>query len=267
MSRSGTTVLSEAEVGEAAYTILEAEKAVVAMPPLSGVCPGFALADAYRVQDRVNAERERQGLAFAGHKIGLTWQTTQIACGLTEPICGRILADAVHASGVTLQAARYINPHVEVELAFVMASDVDVPLRTADEVLAATDHVVPALELVDFRMALPRSVADTVADNSAFAGVVLSRHRLRPREVDIGWMGATLARNGIVEVSGVAAMGMGHPAFCVAWLANALLERGERLRAGDLVMSGAFAAALPAATGDCLEADFGPWGRVKISFQ
>ncbi|PLP55717.1 2-oxo-hepta-3-ene-1,7-dioate hydratase [Mesorhizobium loti] len=259
--------MSDAEIQEAARAILEAEKNVSALPPLSGTYPGLALTDAYRIQDRVNAEREQRGLAFAGYKIGLTWQTIQIACGLTEPICGRILADVVHPSGFLLQAADYIDPHIEVELAFVMASDIDVPLRTADEVLAVTDHVVPALELVDFRMAPPRIVADTVADNSAFAGVVLSNHRLRPQDVDTRWMGATLARNGIVEVSGVAAMGMSHPALCVAWLANTLLERGGRLRAGALVMTGAFAAALPAVAGDRFEADFGPWSGLGVSFQ
>ncbi|WP_054313398.1 fumarylacetoacetate hydrolase family protein [Mesorhizobium sp. 1M-11] len=260
-------MLGDAEIEKAARAISDAERNAAAMPPLSGGYPGLALADAYRIQERLNSMREQQGLAFAGYKIGLTWRTTQIACGLTEPICGRILADAVFSNNVTLQAAPYISPQIEVELAFVMACDVDAPLRTAGEALAVTDHVMPALELVDFRMAAPRIVADTVADNSAFAGVVLSSHRLRPQDVDTRWMGATLARNGVVEVSGVAAMGMGHPASCVAWLANTLLERGERLRAGDLIMSGAFAAALPVVTGDRFEADFGPCGGLEISFQ
>lgn len=260
-------MLGDAEIEAAARAILDAEKSAIAMAPLSGTYPGLALSDAYRIQELLNSMRERQGLEFAGYKIGLTWRTTQIACGLTEPICGRIMTDAVFSSNVALRAAPYISPQIEVELAFVMARDVDAPLWTADEALAVTDHVIPALELVDFRMAPPRIVADTVADNSAFAGVVLSGYRMRPQDVDTRWMGATLARNGVTEVSGVAAMGMGHPALSVAWLANTLLERGKRLRAGELVMSGAFAAALPVVASDRFKADFGPCGGLEISFQ
>lgn len=260
------SVLGRDGIDAAADAILRAERAAEAMPPLSGVHPGFDLTDAYRVQDALNDRRRRQGIAFAGYKIGLTWRTTQIACDLTEPILGRILANAVHADGARLTASDYIRPHLEVELAFVMGRDVTAPLMTIDDALDAADCVVPALELVDHRMAPPRIVADTVADNSAFAGVILSGRRFRPGDVDAGWLGAALLRNGLMEETGVTAIGMGHPAACVAWLANRLLDRGERLAAGDIVMSGAITRALPVVAGDAFEADFGPCGRFGVAF-
>lgn len=258
--------LTEADVRAAAEAILRAERDVAAMPPLSGRHPGFSLADAYRVQDELNGMRRRQGIGFAGYKIGLTWRSTQVACGLSGPILGRILAPAVHADGDRFSASRYIDPHVEVELAFIVARDVTAPLRTPDDALDAADCVLPALELVDHRMTPPRIVADTVAYNSAFAAAVLSSRRFRPRDIDARWVGATLSRNGLMEDSGLAAIGMGHPAASLAWLANTLIERGDHLRAGDLVLSGAFARALPMAAGDAFEADFGPCGTLGISF-
>lgn len=261
-----TKSLNEPEVREAAEAILRAERDGKAMPPLSARHAGLSLEDAYRVQDELSRMRLQQGLAFAGYKIGLTWRSTQIACDLDAPIHGRILDHAVHKSGSSLSAGRLVKPHVEVELAFVMGRHVDRPVAGVDEILAATECIVPALELVDHRMAPPRIVADTVADNSAFAGVILCDRRFRPRDIDSRWVGATLSRNGTIEETGISVIGMGHPAVCVAWLANTLLERGERLAEGDIVMSGAFARAVPVAGGDVFEADFNQYGTLDVSF-
>lgn len=267
MTKTQPIQLNEKEIREAAEAILRAEQNAAAMPALSTRYPDLGLTEAYRIQNELNALRHRQGGAFAGYKIGLTWRTTQIACGLDGPIHGHILADAVHKSGARLPASRYVAPHIEVELAFVMGRDVDAPLETPQAALEATEYLVPALELVDFHMAAPRSVADTVADNSASAGIVLSERRFSPRDIDTRWTGATLARNGLVEETGLSAIGMGDPAVCVAWLANTLLKRGERLNRGDIVMSGALTRALPAKAGDAFEADFGPYGTLDVSFE
>lgn len=264
---TGTAQLHESEIRLATEAILAAERSGTAMSALSARHPGLDLADAYRIQDELNATRHRQGTIFAGYKIGLTWRTTQVACGLDGPILGRILADAVYQSGARLPAARYVAPHVEIELAFIMGRDIEAPLETPQAVLDATEYIIPAFELVDFHMAPPRSVADTVADNSAFAGVVLSKQRFRPHDIDTGWVGATLARNCLVEETGLSTIGMGDPAICVAWLANTLLRREAPLRRGDLVMSGAMARALPVKAGDTFEADFGPHGKLDVSFE
>ena len=264
--RETPTTSQRLDLHKAAEAILTAERDAMSMQPLSGEYPDLTLDDAYLVQNLLNDIRQLQGLRFAGHKIGLTWRSTQIACALTEPIRGRILSNAVFDSGSTISAARFVKPHIEMELAFIIGRDIDKAGVTMDEVLQATDYVVPALELVDHRMAPPRIVADTVADNSAYAAVILSERRFRPHDIDTRWVGATLSRNGLVEETGVSAIGMGHPAACVAWLANALIEAGERLRKGDIVMSGAFARAVAVSDGDFIEADFGPYGSVEASF-
>jgi 2-oxo-hept-3-ene-1,7-dioate hydratase len=258
--------LAEPDIRNAAEAILRAEREGEAMPPLSGQHSGLSLDDAYRVQDLLTRMRQEQGIVCAGYKIGLTWRTTQIACDLDAPIHGRILRHAVHRSGASLTAKRLVKPHVEIELAFIMGRDIERPIENLDDLLAATDCIVPALELVDHRMAPPRIVADTVADNSAFAGVVLADQRFRPGDIDSRWVGATLSRNGVLEETGVSVIGMGHPATCVAWLANTLLKRGERLAEGDIIMSGAFARAVPVASGDAFTADFNQYGTLDVSF-
>ncbi len=258
--------LTELDIHNAAEAILRAEREGEAMPPLSSQHSGLSLHDAYRVQDLLTRMRMEQGIILAGYKIGLTWVTTQIACNLDAPIHGRILRHAVHRSGVSLSARRLVKPHVEVELAFIMGRDIDRPIDNPDQLRAATDCIVPALELVDHRMAPPRIVADTVADNSAFAGIILAEQRFRPHDIDSRWVGATLSRNGVVEETGLSVIGMGDPAICVAWLANTLLKRGEHLAEGDIVMSGAFARALPVTSGDAFTADFNRYGMLDVSF-
>lgn len=251
----------------AAETILNAGRQARAMPPLSGDHPQLDLDDAYRIQNLLMQARQRQGADFAGYKIGLTSRSVQLACGLTEPIHGRIIRDAVHDSGARLSASKFIKPHIEAELAFVIGRDLAKPDVSLDDVVAATEFVIPALEVVDHRMMSPRTVADTIADNSAFAAIVLSDRRFRTKDIGTAWIGATLSRSGVVEESGVSGTGIESPGACVAWLANALLRKGESLRKGDIVMAGAFARSIAVAAGDEIRADYGPLGTIDVSFR
>ncbi|UVK49618.1 fumarylacetoacetate hydrolase family protein (plasmid) [Mesorhizobium sp. AR07] len=257
----------DSQFQKAAEAILRAAQQAQAMPPLSGEYPQLSVDDAYRIQDLLAQARQQEGASFAGYKIGLTLRSAQLASNLTEPIHGRIMRGAVYDSGAWLSAAKFIRPHVEVELAFVMRRDITERDMSLDDIMAATEFIIPALEVVDHRMNSPRTISDTIADNSAFAAIVLSAQRFRPNDIDAAWIGATLSRNGLVEESGVSAVGMGHPGACVAWLANRLLEKGQSLRKGDIVMSGAFARSVSVAGGDNIHADYGPLGTIEVSFR
>src|SRR5204863_6892502 len=90
------------------------------------------------------------------------------------------------------------------------------------DLLAATDYVVPALEIVDARVQDPRKIFDTVADNGAAAGIVMGGRPVRPMDVDLRWVGGIMYVNSEIEETGVAAGVLGHPAMGVAWLANKL---------------------------------------------
>jgi 2-oxo-hept-3-ene-1,7-dioate hydratase len=73
-------------------------------------------------------------------------------------------------------------------------------------------------------------------------------------------------RNGEIEVSGVAAAVLDHPANGVAWLANKLAPYEVGLEIGEVVLSGSFVSPVPARPGDTFLVDFGPHGTVDCRF-
>jgi len=177
-----------------------------------------------------------------------------------------------------IPATRFIAPRVEVELAFVLKA----PLRgpelsghevTVDEVLAATDYVTPAIEIIDARIEqfdrhtkVMRKVYDTISDNAANAGIVVGATRADPHQTDLPWCGAILRQNGVVEETGLAAGVQGHPAIGIAWLANKLAPWGESLEPGQIVLAGSFTRPVAARAGDRFDADYGPLGRLQFRF-
>ena len=52
----------------------------------------------------------------------------------------------------------------------------------------------------------------------------------------------------------------------VAWLANKLAPWGERLEAGEIILSGSFTAPVLASAGDRFHVDYGPFGNVSARF-
>ena len=211
-----------------------------AIPQLSKTFPGIEIVDAYRIQDLWAELKMAPGVGIVGHKIGLTSRAMQMASKMTEPDYGRIYDDAIYNDGAQIPAGCFLKPRLEVELAFVMGADLEGPGKRIYDVMRATEYVVPALEIIDYRTEVPRAITDTIADNAAFGAIVVGGRPIRPMDVDIRWVGATLSKNGIIEESGVSAAVMGHPAAGIAWLVNKLHDVDAGLKKGQIVLGGSF---------------------------
>ncbi|TWG61378.1 MULTISPECIES: 2-oxo-hept-4-ene-1,7-dioate hydratase [unclassified Aminobacter] len=260
-------MLTDEQRAEAAGLILRAERERKPVRQLSQLYPEMDIEDAYRIQDLWAEERIRAGARVAGHKIGLTSRAMQMASKMTEPDYGRILDDALYNDGAQIDAGLFIKPRLEVELAFVMGRDLEGPSTRIYDVMRATEFVVPALEIIDYRTEVPRAITDTIADNAAFGAIVVGGRPIRPMDVDIRWVGATLSKNGIIEESGVSAAIMGHPAAGIAWLVNKLHAVGAKLLEGQIVLAGSFTRPVDIAAGDVIHADYGPLGAIGVSFR
>ena len=257
---------TEDERRRAAEEILRAERERVPIQQLSRTFPNMEIEDAYRVQDLWAEARIAKGARVIGHKIGLTSRAMQMASKITEPDYGRILDDAMYNDGAQIRADLFLKPRLEVELAFIMGEDLEGPgIRTYD-VLRATEFVLPALEIIDYRTEVPRAIVDTIADNAAFGAIVVGGRTIRPMDIDVRWVGATLSKNGIIEESGVSAAVMGHPAAGIAWLVNKLHAVGAKLKRGQIVLGGSFTRPVDIAQGDVIHADYGPLGAIGVSF-
>lgn len=259
-------MLTEEERRRGAEDLLRAERERKPIPQLSKTFPNIGIEDAYRIQDLWAEARIAAGARVAGHKIGLTSRAMQQASKMTEPDYGRILDDALYNDGARIPADRFIKPRLEVELAFIMGEDLSGPGVRIYDVLCATELVVPALEIIDYRTEVPRAITDTIADNAAFGAIVVGGRPIRPFDVDIRWVGATLSLNGIIEESGVSAAIMGHPAAGIAWLANKLHAVEAGLKKGQIVLAGSFTRPVDIKEGDVIQADYGPLGAIGVSF-
>ena len=238
----------------------EAERTATQCRQTTQVHPGATMADAYRVQSAWLDLKLDRGERLVGHKIGLTSRAMQAAMKIDTPDSGFLTDAMVFEPGSTLLAADFCDPKLEVELAFVLADDltVDHPTDlTVDDVLDATEYVVPAVELIAARSyrtdpdsGRTRTVVDTISDNAADAGIVCGVERVAPRAVDLRWVGALASRNGTVEETGLAAGVLGHPANGIVWLARRYAEHGMRLEAGQVILAGSFTRPIDVHAGD-----------------
>lgn len=245
--------------------------------------PDMTIEDGYRVSREWVRMQTAAGRKVIGHKIGLTSRAMQMASQIDEPDYGTLLDSMLFTctGGQTLDipTSQFIAPRVEVELAFILKSPLVGPGLaggkevTLDDVLAATEYVTPAIEIIDSRIEqfdrdtkVMRKVFDTISDNAANAGIVIGANKADPRSVDLPWCGAVLRQNGVVEETGLAAGVQGHPAIGVAWLANKLAPWGESLQPGQIVLAGSFTRPVAARQGDVFEADYGPLGALRFRF-
>lgn len=251
----------------------EARRTATPIEPPTFTHPGMDLDDAYAVQAAWVDLMLAEGRRLVGHKIGLTSRAMQASMQIDEPDFGALLDDMVLPDGGDIDTARFCDPKIEVELAFVLGADLVGPETTMLDVLSATRYVVPALELIDARSfrvhpekRQPRTVRDTIADNAADAGIIMGGRPVGPDEIDLRWVAALAYRNGTIEESGVAAAVLNHPANGVAWLARRYAAIGRRLEAGQVVLAGSFTRPVDCRAGDVFHVDYGPLGAISCRF-
>lgn len=259
-------MLSDADRNKAADILIEARKSRKQAVQLSTTYPGITIEDAYAISTLVHRRAVAAGRKLIGHKVGLTSKAMQRSSNIDEPDFGYLHDDMLIPDGAKLAHSDFCKPRVEVELAFVLGKRLMGPGVGLTDVLAATDYVVPALEIVDARVQDQRKIFDTIADNGAAAGIVMGGRPVRPMDVDLRWVGALLHKNGVVEETGLAAGVLNHPANGIAWLANKIAPYGESLEPGQIVLAGSFTRPVFAARGDTLHADYGPLGSVAFRF-
>lgn len=265
-------VLDPAEILAAARALDQAEKTRTQIRLLCEDHPRMNMADAYAIQEVWVAMKEAGGDSQIGWKIGLTSKAMQAALNIDIPDSGVLLKSMAFDNGAHIPQDYFIQPRIEAELAFVMAHDVS-PDASPAEILAATDYFAPSLEILDTRITRvdpqsrkARTVLDTIADNAANAGVVLGEPQRGLTASDLRWAGAIVSRNGEVEETGLGAGVLGDPLLSMSWLAQRLGAYGQRIRAGQVVLSGSFIRPVEAPSGSEITADFGTLGQVSLTF-
>ncbi|MBK6010407.1 2-keto-4-pentenoate hydratase [Streptomyces sp. MBT53] len=254
-------------VVKAADLLAEATRTGVACPPVRDLLDGGGLETAYAVQ-QVNVRRGlAAGRRVVGRKIGLTSPAVQRQLGVDQPDFGALFADMAVPDGGEVPVGRLLQPKVEAEVALVLGRDLPERECTIVDVLRAVDFALPALEIVDSRVRnWDISLVDTVADNASCGLYVLGGTPVPLDRVDLRAVTMTMSRDGETVSEGTGADCLGSPLTAAVWLASALAERGDPLRAGDLVLTGALGPMTPAAPGDSFEAHISDLGSVRVRF-
>jgi 2-keto-4-pentenoate hydratase len=252
----------------AAYQhLLLAEKRKKSVAPLTDLYPDLTVEEAYQVQLKAIDHKVKDGQKVVGKKVGLTSVAMQELLGVDQPDYGFLLDSMDVPNKGEISIDSLFAPKVEAEIAFVLKKDLKGPSVTTEEVLEATDYILPSLEIVDSRITDWKiTLADTVADNASCGLFVLGEQRLDPKNVDLTKIEMSLYQNGKYVNKGTGTDVLGNPATCVAWLANKLYEYGVTLKAGEVILPGALSAAVSAERGDTFTADFGQLGKVEVAF-
>jgi 2-keto-4-pentenoate hydratase len=258
---------SRAEIESAATALREAQNSGVACGPIRGGFEPLDLKSAYEIQETNVNLAVQGGRRIVGRKIGLTSKAVQAQIGVDQPDFGTLFADMCFADGVEISSSSLIAPRCEAEVAIVLHSDLDRESHTVLDVISATAYVLPALEIVDSRIAdWDIRITDTVADNGSSALFVVGSSPVRLSEVDVANVAMSLEKNGELVSEGSGTACLGNPLNAAIWLADTLSNLNSPLKAGDVVLTGALGPMIPIQPGDSFKATMGALGTVATSF-
>ena len=226
----------------------------------------MSVEEAYYVQSKLLEKRAAaQETKHVGVKLGLTSKAKQQMMGVDEAIYGYLQTDMLAKEWEPISFEKLIHPKAEPEIAFFLKEDLSGDV-TEEDVIRATAYVAPALEIIDSRYRdFKFTLVDVIADNCSSKLFVVGSQMTPPNMEQLQNMGMSLTKNGEVVQTGTSAAVLGHPATAIAWAVKQMARRGEKLRAGDVVLSGAVSEAVAFHSGDTIIATFNGLGSVEMT--
>lgn len=238
--------------------------------PIAPVSTSYGIASldaAYAVAEVNTRIRLESGRRIVGLKVGLTSKAVQQQLGVDQPDFGVLFDDMEFLNGQDVPTARLMQPKVEAEIAFVVGRDVTGSTPSYSEFLTCLSYALPAIEIVDSAIADWKiSLVDTVADNASSGLYVLGDQPVPIGALSLGALGMQMDKNGQSVSTGSGAACLGHPLRAAFWLARTMAARGQGLRQGQVILSGALGPMVPVAAGDLVQASVGGLGSVSCRF-
>ena len=254
------------QLGDELYQALREQHTLA---PLTDRESDITIDDAYYISLRMLQNRlDKDGEKVVGKKIGVTSKAVQEMLGVFQPDFG-FLTDAMHfANGAEVSIGQYmIQPRAEGEIGFRLKSDLVGPGITEQDVLDATESIMPCFEIVDSRIDdWQIRIEDTVADNASCGVYVLGDVEVDPRDFDLPNLKMRVYKNGEFLSEGLGSAVQGNPLTAVAWLANTLGQYDIPFKAGEVILSGSLVPLEPVQQGDALTLEIDGIGSASVSF-
>jgi 2-oxo-3-hexenedioate decarboxylase len=223
--------------------------------------------DAYAIQDEIRRRKIARGSRIVGLKAGLTSYAKMKQMGVETPCFGFLADYFAVPEGGACKISELIHPKVEPEIAFVTKRALKGPGCHIGTVLAATDFVMPGIEVIDSRYRdFKFDLKSVIADNTSAVRFVVGGNPVAVSDVDLRTVGIVLEKNGEPVAFGAGAAVLGHPAAAIAALANHLGQRGQEIPAGSLILSGGITEAVSVQAGDSVSLRIQGMGSVGMRF-
>ena len=259
--------LSREDIVRLCERVEGAQTRAYAIPKLTNEYPAMTIDDGYAVQNELRRRFIEQGHRLVGWKAGLTSKAKMEQMGVNVPSIGFLTDRMARPENSAISTSDLVHPRVECEVAFVTKKTLKGPNCTLQDVLDATDYVVPAVEIIDSRFSgFKFDLESVVADNGSSARYVTGGRARYVGELDLRTLGVVMEKNGEIVTMGASAAVLGHPARAIAMLVNILAEMDEELPAGSFVMSGGITEAVAVKPGDNVIARFQELGSVSMRF-
>ncbi|MAA74080.1 MAG: 2-oxo-3-hexenedioate decarboxylase [Salinisphaeraceae bacterium] len=265
---SKSVTLSEPDIDSLADRVLQAQDAATPIGKLTLDYPDMTIADGYEVQKALRARWVARGERVLGFKAGLTSRAKMEQMGVDAPGFGILTSAMARPENSAISVTDLIHPRVEAELAFMMKDELSGSAVSVDDVLAATDYVIPALEIIDSRFEQFKfDLESVIADNCSSARFVTGGRPMNVDQLDdLRTLGVVIEKNGNIEEMAATAAVLNHPANAIIEIVRHLHAHGESLPAGSLILTGGVTAAIPAAAGDSMVARYQHLGSISVRF-
>jgi 2-oxopent-4-enoate/cis-2-oxohex-4-enoate hydratase len=259
--------LSEKQINDLVNQLHQAWENASQIPPITDSLPKITVEEAYQIQLKLMAKRIAEGEAVVGKKIGITAKVVMKMLGVDQPDFGHLMSGMEFQESQSLPFNKFCQPKGEGEIAFLLKKDLTGPGITRDQIIEATECVMPAFEIVDSRIQdWNIKIQDTIADNASAGAFVIGSSRTSLKGLDLATCGMVLKKNGEIIGTGNGAATLDHPLNAVGWLANTLGSLGMSLKAGEIILSGSLSVMFPIQSGDSLEMEIEGVGKTMCHF-
>ena len=255
-------------INDVASELFDSLKQQKIIQPLTDRYPEIDIKDAYQISRQFLSLREAVGEKVIGKKIGVTSSVVQEMLGVDQPDFG-FLTDAMRVQNRSTFSIEdsLIQPRAEAEIAFILKEDLFGPGVSKEDVIAATDKILPCFEIVDSRIENWNiKIEDTVADNASCGIFILGEGHCSPEKFSMEELSVEVTKNGKFLSAGQGSAVQGHPAQAVAWLANTLGEYDIPVLKGEVILSGSLVPLEPAKAGDKFSMELKGVGTCEINF-
>jgi 2-keto-4-pentenoate hydratase len=227
----------------------------------------MGVAEGYELQSAVADLRCRRGEQIIGYKVGCTAPKVRAQLGIDQCIMGRLYGSEKHESGGVLSRNEFASLAIEGELAVELAREPTPEDFSEGEIPACVSRVIPVIELHHFVMRCQQPSAGELIANNAIHGGIVVGHGIRPEEIRMAQNKPSLAiyvdSRLVEECEGDSLIQNINSSL--KWLTETVRERGDRLGAGQLVLTGSIPSLIPIEADCRLRVEAPPFGDVETT--